>query len=130
MTRRPPVEVDGLRNLRRTLTAAGVSLQDLKDAHAEVARVVVRAAEPHTPRRTGALAASLRGSGTQTAAVARAGRAAVPYAGPIHWGWPRRHIKAQPWIYDAAVASQDQWTGTYLSALEHIIDSIEGTPGP
>jgi len=130
MSRAPAVEVEGLRNLRRTLKAAGVSLQDLKDAHAEVARVVQAAAAPHTPHRTGRLAGSLRGSGTQTAAVVRAGGASVPYAGPIHWGWPNKHIAAQPWIYDAAVASQDAWTGRYLAALEHIIDTIEGTPGP
>jgi hypothetical protein len=54
----------------------------------------------------------------------------VPYAGPIHWGWPARHIKAQPWIYDAAQNSAEQWTGLYLAALEKIIDGIEGAPGP
>jgi hypothetical protein len=128
--RGPALQVDGLRTLRRTLKAAGVSLQDLKDAHAQVANLVVRAAEPAAPRRSGALAATMRGSGTQAAAVVRAGRASVPYAGPIHWGWPARHIKAQPWIYDAAQNSQDQWTGLYLAALEKIIDGIEGAPGP
>jgi hypothetical protein len=124
------LEVDGLRTLRRTLKQAGVSLADLKDAHNQVAQLVVRAAEPAAPRRTGALAASMRGSGTQAAAIVRAGRASVPYAGPIHWGWPSRHIPAQPWIYDAAQNSQDQWTGLYLAALEKIIDEIEGAPGP
>lgn len=124
------VEVEGLRTLRRSLKAAGLSLADLKDAHAHVAQLVVRAASPGAPHRTGALAASTRGSGTQSAAIVRAGRASVPYAGPIHWGWQARHIAAQPWIYNAAVRSQDQWTGTYLRALEHIIDKIEGAPGP
>lgn len=127
---RPPVQVEGLRTLRRTLKAAGVSLQDLKDAHAQVAALVVRAAAPRAPRRTGALAATTRGAGTQAAAVVRAGRSAVPYAGPIHWGWPARGIKAQPWLYDAAVASRDEWTGAYLSTLQAIIDDIEGAPGP
>jgi len=130
MSARPAVEVDGLRTLRRSLKAAGLSLQDLKDAHNEVAQLVVRAAAPHAPRRSGALVATDRGSGTQTAAVVRAGRAAVPYAGPIHWGWPARGIRAQPWLYDAAVDSREQWTGTYLRALQQIIDTIEGAPGP
>jgi hypothetical protein len=127
---RPAVEVDGLRTLRRDLKKAGVSLQDLKEAHAAVAQQVVRAAAPRAPHRTGRLAASTRGSGQAGAAVVRAGRASVPYANPIHWGWGDRHIKAQPWIYDAAVDSQDQWTGTYLRALQKIIDDIEGAPGP
>jgi hypothetical protein len=127
--RSPVLEVDGLRSLRRDLKAAGVSLADLKDAHAQVAQLVLgRATAPH---RTGALAASQRGSGTQSAAVVRAGSAArVPYANAIHWGWGAHHIKAQPWLYDAAVASQQEWTGVYLHALEQIIDSIEGAPGP
>ena len=130
MSRRPAVEVEGLRTLRRTLKAAGVSLQDLKDAHAQVAQLVVRAASPHAPRRTGALASSTRGSGTQGGAIVRAGRASVPYANPIHWGWPDRHIKAQPFLWDAIQDSKDQWTGLYLRSLEKIIDTIEGAPGP
>jgi hypothetical protein len=130
VSRGPALEVDGLRTLRASLKSAGLSLQDLKDAHAEVAALVVRAAAPHAPHRTGALAASTRGSGTQSAAIIRAGRAAVPYAGPVHWGWPHRHITAQPWLYEAAVDSQQQWTGAYLRALEQIIDKIEGAPGP
>lgn len=130
MSRGPAVEVEGLKTLRRTLKRAGVSLQDLKDAHAEVAQVVVRAAASRAPVRTGKLVGTDRGSGTATAAVVRAGRASVPYAGPIHWGWPKRGIKAQPWLYDAAVASKEQWTGKYLSALEKIIDQVEGRPGP
>lgn len=130
MSRGPALQVQGARTLRASLKRAGISLQDLKDAHADVAGLVVRAAQPNTPRRTGALAASMRSSGTQSAAVVRAGRASVPYANVIHWGWPRRHITAQPWIYDAAQASQEQWTGLYLAALERIIEQVEGAPGP
>lgn len=126
----PVVSVEGARTLRRTLKAAGVGLQDLKDAHAAVARLVVTAAAPNAPHRTGALAATTRPAGTQTAAIVRAGFASVPYAGPIHWGWPSRHITARPWLYEAAVDSQEQWTGVYLSALQQIIDTVEGAPGP
>jgi hypothetical protein len=128
--RGPAVEVQGLKTLRRSLKAAGVSVADLKDAHARVAQLVVTSAAGHAPHRSGALAGSVRGSGTQSAAIVRAGRASVPYAGPIHWGWPSRHITARPWLYEAAVDSQEQWTGLYLSALQKIIDDIEGAPGP
>lgn len=130
MGRAPALEVQGLRTLRAQLKAAGISLADLKAAHNEVAQLVVRAAEPSAPRRTGALAGSLRGTGQVGAAVVRAGRASIPYANPIHWGWPSRHIAAQPWIWDAAQSSKEAWTGLYLHALEQIIDSIEGAPGP
>lgn len=130
MSRAPAVKVEGLRELRRSLKAAGVSLQDLRDEHARIASIVVDAAAPSAPVLTGALLASTRPAGTQAAAIVRAGRASVPYAGPVHWGWPARHIPAQPWIYDAAIASREQWTGVYLATLEKIIDSIEGTTGP
>lgn len=129
MSRRPAVEVDGLRKLRAGLKAAGLTVDDLKAAHAEVARTVVAAAQARVPRRTGRLASSLRGSGQAGAAVVRAGAAAVPYAGPIHWGWPSRHITAQPFYLDAMDASRSTWEGQYLSALENLIDSIEGVPG-
>jgi hypothetical protein len=126
----PVMRVEGARTLRASLKAAGLSVQDLKDAHRQVADQVLAASRPVAPHRTGRLAASMRASGTQTAAIVRAGGARVPYAGPIHWGWPARHIKAQPWLADTAASTQSTWEGTYLSALEHIIDSIEGAPGP
>ena len=132
-SRRPVVKVEGLNTLKRTMRQAGVELQDLKTAHAAVAATVVRAAHftPKNPARsTGRMAASVRGSGQAGAAVVRAGFAALPYVNPVHWGWPARNIAAQPFVYDAIVASQDQWTGQYLSALQDLIDKIEGAPGP
>lgn len=130
MATRPVLQVEGARRLRQTLEQAGLDVQDLKDAHAAVARTVEQRARPATPQRTGALAGSLRSSGTKGAAVVRAGRARVPYAGPIHWGWPRRHITAQPWIYEAAQQTEPVWQDTYLTAIQAIVDTIEGTPGP
>jgi hypothetical protein len=124
------LRVEGARQLRASLKRAGLDVQDLKDAHRQVAEQVAHDALPATPHRTGALARSLRPAGTQTAAIVRAGRAAVPYAAAIHWGSPRQHIRPQPWIYNAAQRTQNTWTGTYLHALETIIDTIEGAPTP
>lgn len=126
---RPALEVDGARQLRRALKQAGINVQDLKDAHREAAELVKRAADPDAPRRSGALASSTRAAGTQAAAIVRAGSARVPYAGPIHWGWPARHIDAQPWIADAAERTEPEWTQEYLDHLETIINAIEGIPG-
>jgi hypothetical protein len=56
-----------------------------------------------------------------------AGSASVPYAGPIHWGWPDRHIPAQPWIAAAAQDTQSQWLSEYQDALDQIIATIERT---
>jgi hypothetical protein len=136
--RRAALKVEGLRTLRRTLKEAGIGLEDLRAAHAEVAQTVVRSALPRVPVysgtraavRPGALRESIRGSGTQGAAIVRAGKASVPYAGPIHWGWPSHHIKPNPFLWDAIQASRDQWTGLYLHHLQELIDHIEGAPGP
>lgn len=127
MSRDNGMRVEGARQLRASLKRAGVELSDLKKAHAEVAQLV--ASRAVAPNRTGRLAGSMRSSGTQSAAIVRAGGSSVPYAGPIHWGWEARNITAQPWIAEAAEAAQDQWAGVYMDALEHIIDKIEGAPG-
>jgi hypothetical protein len=124
----PALEVTGARQLRRALKDAGVSVQDLKDAHKAVAEDVARASAPRAPRRTGALAASVRPSGTQAGALVRAGNGrTVPYAAPVHWGWPARNITAQPWIYRTAEDRQPQWEDQYLRALEAIIRTVEGS---
>lgn len=126
-TRGPSLSVDGGRQLRATMKAAGVSLDDLKDAHAAVAGLVHSVAQPQAPvGATGRLASSERPAGTKTAAIVRAGSARVPYAGPIHWGWPDRGIKAQPWIYEAAGYTQLAWLGRYLKAIETVIGTIQG----
>jgi hypothetical protein len=124
------LQVDGARKLRATLKRAGISVQDLKDAHRQVAEMVAARSAPRAPRRTGRLAGTVRPAGTQSAAIIRAGRASVPYAGPIHWGSPKQHIPAQPWLYETAADTQDTWESTYLKAIEAIIATVEGTTTP
>jgi hypothetical protein len=126
VSRSPLLRVDGAKQLRASLKAAGVKLDDLKAAHLAVAQLVHRAAQPQAPVRTGRLAASERPAGTQSAAIVRAGSKAVPYAGPIHWGWPKKHIVAQPWIYEAAGRTEVAWLGQYLHAIEAVIATVEG----
>lgn len=135
MTGPAAIKVEGARTLRKTLKAAGVGIEDLKEAHRQVAELVVRAQAFRAPHRTGRLAATVRGSGTQTRATVVAGNnrttaAGVPYANPVHWGWPAHHIRANPWIYEAAIATEPGWSDIYLHAVDAIIRTIEGTPGP
>lgn len=127
---RPALQVLGAKGLRRTLKEAGLSVQDLKDSHAKVAKLVETEARPDTPVRTGKLKRSMRSSGTQTAAIVRVGTAAVPYAGPVHWGWEARHIKAQPWVWEEAQHSEPQWLNLYMHDLEGIVAKIEGVRIP
>lgn len=119
------LRVDGARRLRSTLKAAGGDLDDLKAAHLDAAQVVVAAVL--APRRTGRLAGTIRAGATRRAAVVRAGTARVPYAGPIHWGWGRRHIRSNPFLTSAAQRTEAVWVGKYSDQLDTILTTIRGT---
>lgn len=120
----PIIRVDGARQIRRAMRQAGLDLADMSDANRQVANVAGAAARSTTPRRSGNLASSVRVSGTKTQAIVRAGGASVPYAQAIHWGWPKRHIRAQPWISTAAQATEPAWFALYVAAVNRIIDKI------
>lgn len=120
------VRVDGVKNLRRTMKKAGDDLADLKEAHRESADIAATGARPLVPVRSGALAASLRSTGTKTAGIIRSGGARVPYAGPIHWGWPSRGIAPQPFMATGAEETEPQWLPVYLSAVDRALAKIKG----
>lgn len=120
------VKVRGARELRRTLRRAGQDVRQVKQLHTEVAGIVASAARPKTPHRTGRLASTVRPGATQTASIVRAGFARVPYGPPIHWGWPARHIKAQPWLTQAAQASEPRWFAVFSAGVERLLDKIKG----
>lgn len=125
------LEIEGGRNLRRTLKQAGVDLKDLKAIHREVGGVVAGQAAGWAPRVSGRLAASVRAGATQRAAVIRAGNnrksaTGVPYAHPIHWGWPRRGIRANPFLSYSAQATESTWVGIYFDYVEDTLDDVKG----
>lgn len=122
----PTVRVLGERELKRTLRRAGRDLDEVKDAHRKAAAFVANAAAARAPRRTGALASTVRGNNAARKATVSAGRARVPYAGPIHWGWPARNITAQPFIADAAQDTEPAWVRLYLDDIKDIIGKVRG----
>ena len=54
------------------------------------------------------------------------GRASVPYAGAIHWGWPARNIRAQPFLTNAAASTEPTWVAQYLADIQKIVDQVRG----
>lgn len=143
MSSEAQVQIEGLRQLRKSLRKAGDDMKDLKAANLEAATTAARASAAlapigHGPKR-GALKATIRAAGTKTAGVIRAGRKAVPYAGPVHWGWPNRPaaramnprikggpIPAQPFLSDGARNSEGQWLPYYIKTVDGIIARVEG----
>lgn len=122
MNRRPVVEVVNGREFRRALKAAEVDLAELKAAHQAAGAVVIAAAVPRTPRRTGRLAAGHRASRAQ--ATARVTVAAV-YASVIHYGWAARGIEPQPWLYTAAVDTEPRWLPVYEADIARILAKLD-----
>jgi hypothetical protein len=121
------VKVDGLKPLRRNLRRLGNDLSDLKDANQQAASIVASAGAGRAPKRSGNLAGSVRGNRAVGRAIVRAGGAAVPYAGPVHWGWPAHGIEAQPFIADAAVETQPVWLPAYEASIQKAVDKVGGT---
>lgn len=123
----PLVRVDGARQLRATLKRAGQDLSDLKETNATVATYVATRSAAAAPHRSGRLAGSVRPNAAATNATVRAGGAAIPYAGVIHWGWPAHHITGRPFIADTAAATEPVWTEIYSARVRVIVAKIHGT---
>lgn len=114
--------------LRRELRRVKDSELDdeMKQIHAELAREVVAKAEPNVPVRSGALKASLRAAGTVRDAIGRVGKASVPYAPPIHWGWKARNIAPQPFLTNAAAEIEQDITDRYDRDVAQMLDRVIG----
>lgn len=101
MAKRPAIEVEGYKEMRRLMRQIGDDKlkEMLKDANYEAAKIVADEAQKEAPKVSGRLAASVRPNRAVGYGAVRAGSAArVPYAGPIHYGWPARGIKANDFI--------------------------------
>lgn len=125
---RAAIHVDGLDDLRRNLRRVkDKELDDeMKAIHAELAREVVAKAQPNVPVKSGALKASLRSAGTVRDAIGRVGKASVPYAAPIHWGWPKRGITGRPFLTDAAQSVERDITERYDQQVADMLEKVIG----
>lgn len=93
--------VEGLAAVTRGLRAIGLDVDDLKGAFGAIASEGARIAAAAAPRKSGRLAGNVRGNRARSKATVTAGGAAVPYAGPINYGWPKRGIAAAGFMQKA-----------------------------
>lgn len=100
------VRVDGLTKAVRQLKALGLEIDDLKAAFAAIAAEGASAVQRFTPRKSGRLGDNVRGNRAQSKAVVRAGGSAVPYAGPINYGWKSRNIEPAHFMQKGDAAMQ------------------------
>lgn len=113
------LEVEGaaqLDQLGAQLHAAGVQLADLEPANTEAGRVVHAAARP--PRRSGALVASLRADATPGGVTFAS---SARYWTFVHWGAPRRNVRAHPWWPEAVAATRTEVLAVYAA---HATDTL------
>lgn len=120
------IRIEGLDALARSMRKAGVDIEELKSAHTRAGEIVAARAEQLAPRRSGKLAGSIRAMRQVKRARIVAGRASVPYAAPIHWGWPARGIEANPFISQAAQETEAEWTAAYLADVQTALDNVRG----
>lgn len=109
-----------------------------------IADIVAGDAKSYVPVRSGHLLASIRAAATKTSARVKAGgrttstamgeaeravigskyrgiKGSVEYAGPIHFGWPARFIKPQPFFYDAIDKRRTEIAQKYEKMIKEII---------
>lgn len=109
-----------LHQLADQLRAAGVELADLEPANAEAGRIVLADVRP--PRLSGYLGDHLvagpAANGVTFASTAR-------YWTFVHWGAPRRHIRARPFFTEALDHDQDKVLAVYADHAQHALEEIK-----
>lgn len=127
---KPAIQVRGAKELRRALKGMDADLKDLSAANKAAAAVVARDAIGRAPRLTGKLAGSIKARSTRTRGFVTAGGPMIPYAGPIHFGWPQHNIAPQPFLYDALDARRSEVIDVYEKRIDSIIREVDArTPG-
>ena len=115
------VSFDGLNKLRRAINKLDdAAKQDFKLAGYNAAQIVVDEAKRLVPVRSGALAKTIRAAKVVSGGKVYAGKAKVPYAGPIHFGWANRNIRPNPFLYDAADRRVNEVMDAYLAQIYEI----------
>jgi len=115
------VQVEGLTRVVRDLQRLGLDVSDLKEAFGGIAKLGADLAAGFAPRRTGALAANIRGSRAKSRASVLAGGARVPYAGPINYGWQARGIPAVGFMQRADEALSPKAPDLLIKAINDAI---------
>lgn len=127
---RDAIKVEGLSKVQRDLRKLSTDALDLNkteflETNKQVAEIVINETKKYVPILSGALAAAIRNASTKKSAKIRVGNATVQYAGPIHFGWPSRSIRPNPFIYDAIDSRRDEVRDRYDNLVEHLVKKYD-----
>ncbi len=107
--------------LARDLYRAGaVLVDDLETTNAEAGRIVLARTNP--PRRSGELAAGMFAEVTPTSTVLASHARHFTF---VHWGAPRHHVKAQPFILAAVRATRAEVINLYTDHARHAVGQVK-----
>lgn len=118
------VKVEGLNKTVKALQGFGVEVADLKEVFSEISQEGARLASTFAPKKSGRLSGTIRGNKAKNKAVVIAGRARVPYAGAINYGWPKRHIKPALFMQRADTALAPKAVEMLESGLDEAIRKV------
>jgi hypothetical protein len=136
---RPTIKVEGARELAQALyNARDKELKkELRKVYRQSAQTVVRDARPRVPKRSGRLAKTLKAASSITRGWVTAGSNEVPYAGPIHFGWPSRPNSARDWrggpiapnpfLWDALDARRGEVQDAFEKGVQAVVDKVNRT---
>lgn len=140
------VKVEGLAKVRRQLKNLSDDVdyraQEFLPVNKSIADAVAADSLNYVPFRTGALSKSIKAAASKTSARVKAGsgiskaqrsvvggygagKGSVPYAGPIHFGWPARFIKPQPFFYDAIDKRRGEIKDRYDDLVKKLIKKYD-----
>lgn len=119
------IKIQGLRQLVREIERINPEFgRQVRLINLGAAGDIADRARTLVPRRSGHLQESIRTAATTRGGQVLAGKASVPYAGPIHFGWLRRHIQPQPFLYDALDLRRDAVFDAYVRQVEQLVDAV------
>jgi hypothetical protein len=126
------VKIEGLSKVRRDLKNLSQDVdyraQEFLPVNKSIADAVAGDAKNYVPFLTGTLSGTIRAAATKTSARVKAGYKSVPYAGPIHFGWPARFIKPQPFFYDAIDKRRGEIQNRYEELVAKLIKKYDLNP--
>lgn len=124
MTTGSDIRVEGLSAAVRQLVALGVDLEDLRAAFTRIASEAVPTYQRFTPVRSGRLRGDYRTAQTKNRAVLYVGRASVPYARVINYGFPRRGISAANFVAKGDVVQAPKALDAIEADINRLIRSM------
>lgn len=122
----PVVRVEGVSRLVRTMRAAELDVDELKEVTIAAGALALAAIRPRVPVRSGRLLSTVRSNRAARRSTVSAGRASLPYGPPVHWGWPARGIDGQPFGPEGLEAAEPAIHALYVAGVERIVDKIKG----